>query len=59
MTFDEFDGLRKKAVHKAIRLIEASDSFRKGVLSEAALRDMIGHTDYSGRPVSSRSEHSL
>ena len=53
MTFDEFDGLRKKAVHKAIRLIEGADSFRKGTLSEAALRDMIGHTDYSGRPVTS------
>jgi hypothetical protein len=51
MTFDDFDRLRKKAVHKAVRLIEAADSFRKGTLSEAALRDVIGHTDYSGHPV--------
>ena len=51
MNFDEFRELERESVDKAVRFIEAADAFRKGELSEEALRKVIGNKMYSGKDI--------
>ena len=47
--FEEFEELRRKAVKRAIEMIEAAYQFRCGEIGEEELRRVIGEKDYRGK----------